>query len=634
MAFNRKQRLRDNIEAIRTAFTLEREQRAATAEERAILRKYCGFGGLKCILNPARELTDAVHWAKSDLELFAPTVELHRLIRENSRDDMEYKRFVDSLKASVLTAFYTPKEITDTIADVLADYSVRPSRVLEPSAGVGVFVDAVLRHNPDADVMAFEKDLLTGTILRQLHPDKKMRIDGFEKIEKPFNDYFDLAVSNIPFGDIAVFDAEFQKSESFGRRSSQKAIHNYFFLKGLDTVRDGGIVAFITSQGVLNSAKTSVRNELFSQANLVSAIRLPNNLFSDNAGTEVGSDLIILQKNLHKMELSQDERLLTVIQTDTKTNLTDNAYLYIDALDNAGNWTDYVVLANPFYEEEPELTPTPTPDTGDDEHDEHCPTDCDCRKNNTSGSSSGSSFGGSSGGASSVSGGSKNAGSSAQTPASSETPAPTTEPITKEDGTGFTQNGNSVTRDLLYDKYSNKQFITIETRNGETFYLVIDYDKPLDEDGERYETYFLNLVDEADLLALVEGEKQTPACSCTTKCEAGAVNTSCEVCKTNMTECTGKEKVVEKVPGTTSEPEIEPEPEKKSSGGAVALLLLLVLGGGGALYWFKFRKKKPDAKGPVDLDDYDYGEDEDDTDYETEPDEPESTGDAEQEDAE
>ena len=326
MAFNRKQRLRDNIEAIRTAFVLDKEQRTATTEEQAILRKYCGFGGLKCILNPARELTDAVHWAKSDLELFAPTVELHRLIRENSRNDMEYKRFVDSLKASVLTAFYTPKEITDTIADVLADYSVRPARVLEPSAGVGVFVDAVLRHSPGADVMAFEKDLLTGTILRQLHPDKKMRTDGFEKIEKPFNNYFDLAVSNIPFGDIAVFDAEFQRSESFGRRSAQKAIHNYFFLKGLDTVRDGGIVAFITSQGVLNSTKTSVRNELFRQANLISAIRLPNNLFSDNAGSEVGSDLIVLQKNLHKTELSQDERLLTVIQTDTKTNLTDNAY--------------------------------------------------------------------------------------------------------------------------------------------------------------------------------------------------------------------------------------------------------------------------------------------------------------------
>lgn len=307
-------------------------------------------------------------------------------------------------------------------------------------------------------------------------------------------------------------------------------------------------------------------------------------------------------------------------------NLTDDAYLYIDALDNAGNWTDYVVLANPFYEEEPEPTPTPTPDTGNDQHDEHCPADCDCRKNNTSGSGSGSSSGGGSsgGGASTVSGSSKSTGSSAQISASSETPAPTTEPITKEDGTGFTQNGNSVTRDLLYDKYSNKQFITIETRNGETFYLVIDYDKPLDEDGERYETYFLNLVDEADLLALVEGDKQTPVCSCTTKCEAGAVNTSCEVCKTNMTECTGKEKVIEKVPDTTPEPEIEPEPEKKSSGGAVVLLLLLLLGGGGALYWFKFRKKKPNAKGPVDLDDYDYGEDEDDTDYETEPDEAET----------
>ena len=326
MAFNRKQKLRDNIEAIRTAFILDRENRTATTEERAILQRYCGFGGLKCILNPAKELTDAVRWAKSDLELFAPTVELHRLIRENSKDETEYKRFVDSLKASVLTAFYTPKEITDTIADVLADYSVRPARMLEPSAGVGVFVDSMLRHSPNADVMAFEKDLLTGTILRHLYPDQKMRSCGFEKIERPFNNYFDLAVSNIPFGDIAVFDPEFQRSDSFGRRSAQKAIHNYFFLKGLDAVRDGGIVAFITSQGVLNSTKTSVRNELFSQADLVSAIRLPNNLFTDNAGTEVGSDLIVLQKNLSKKEMSQDERLMTVIQTDTKTDLTDNAY--------------------------------------------------------------------------------------------------------------------------------------------------------------------------------------------------------------------------------------------------------------------------------------------------------------------
>ena len=326
MAFNRKQKLRDNIEAIRTAFTLEKEQRMPTARERVLLERYCGFGGLKCILNPARELTDAVHWAKSDLELFAPTVELHRLIRENSRDEAEYRRYVDSLKASVLTAFYTPQAIADTIADVLHDRKVRPRLVLEPSAGMGAFISPVLSNNPQAEVMAFEKDLLTGKLLGHLYPQQKIRTEGFEKIEKPFLNHFDLAISNIPFGDFGVFDAEFSRSASFGRRSAQKAIHDYFFLKGLDAVRDGGIVAFVTSQGVLNSSRVSVRNEMFSKANLVSAIRLPNNLFTDNAGTEAGSDLIILQKDLQKKGLTQEERVLTIIQTEHNGGLTDNAY--------------------------------------------------------------------------------------------------------------------------------------------------------------------------------------------------------------------------------------------------------------------------------------------------------------------
>ena len=326
MAFNRKQKLRDNIEAIRTAFTLDREGRTPTERERVLLGRYCGFGGLKCILNPARELTDAVHWAKSDLELFAPTVELHRIIRENSRDDMEYKRYTDSLKASVLTAFYTPQAITDTIADVLHDRKVRPRLVLEPSAGMGAFISPVLSNNPQAEVTAFEKDLLTGKMLGHLYPQQKIRTEGFEKIEKPFLNHFDLAISNIPFGDFGVFDAEFSRSASFGRRSAQKAIHDYFFLKGLDAVRDGGIVAFVTSQGVLNSSRVSVRNEMFSKANLVSAIRLPNNLFTDNAGTEAGSDLIILQKDLQKKGLTQEERVLTIIQTEHNGGLTDNAY--------------------------------------------------------------------------------------------------------------------------------------------------------------------------------------------------------------------------------------------------------------------------------------------------------------------
>ena len=346
MAFNRKQRLRDNIEAIRTAFILDRERRTATAEEQAILRKYCGFGGLKCILNPAKELTDAVHWAKSDLELFAPTVELHRLVRENSKDDTEYKRYVDAMKQSVLTAFYTPQEITGTIADVLHEHGIRPDRVLEPSAGVGAFVDAVLENKPDADIMAFEKDLMTGKILGHLHPDQKVRVQGFEKIEKPFTDYFDLAISNIPFGDVAVFDPEFTGSQDPARRSAQKAIHNYFFLKSLDAVREGGIVAFITSQGVLDAPSNApIREYMMRNANLVGVARLPNNLFTDNAGTEVGSDLIILQKNSgKKRELYYNEKLF--MQTEqTPIGTSVNGYVWsISSLSN----TDLIRGTDPY----------------------------------------------------------------------------------------------------------------------------------------------------------------------------------------------------------------------------------------------------------------------------------------------
>ena len=307
MAFNRKQKLRDNIEAVRTAFTLDWERRTPTERERALLERYCGFGGLKCILNPAKELADAVHWAKSDLELFAPTVELHRIIRENSRDETEYKRYVDSLKASVLTAFYTPQAITDTIVDVLHDKKVRPKLVLEPSAGMGAFIAPVLSDNPQAEVMAFEKDLLTGKMLEHLYPQQKIRTEGFEKIEKPFLNRFDLAISNIPFGDIAVFDPAFTDGKDKIREVSSRTIHNYFFLKALDAVKDGGIVAFITSQGVMDSRNMTVRGEMMINADLLSAVRLPNNLFTDNAGTEVGSDLIVLQKHEGKTEGTMDE---------------------------------------------------------------------------------------------------------------------------------------------------------------------------------------------------------------------------------------------------------------------------------------------------------------------------------------
>lgn len=327
MAYNRKQRLNDNIKAIETAFILDREQRTPTARERLLLERYCGFGGLKCILNPARELADAVHWAKSDLELFAPTVELHRLIRENSKNESEYKQLMDSLKQSVLTAFYTPSAVTEALTDVLKEHQIIPEKVLEPSAGIGAFVDSVLDNNPKADIMAFEKDLLTGKILRHLHPEQKVRIEGFEKIEKPFNDYFDLAISNIPFGDVAVFDPSYTAMKGM-RALVTRRIHNYFFVKALDTVRDGGLVAFITSQGVLNAKNNSAaRFMMLYHADLVSAIRLPNNLFTENANTEVGSDLIILQKNSQKESLRGDDNLLDTVYHDENRIPTNNYYL-------------------------------------------------------------------------------------------------------------------------------------------------------------------------------------------------------------------------------------------------------------------------------------------------------------------
>ena len=327
MAYNRKQRLNDNIKAIETAFILDREQRTPTARERLLLERYCGFGGLKCILNPARELADAVHWAKSDLELFAPTVELHRLIRENSKNESEYKQLMDSLKQSVLTAFYTPSAITEALTDVLKEHQIIPEKVLEPSAGIGAFVDSVLDNNPKADIMAFEKDLLTGKILLHLHPEQKVRIEGFEKIEKPFNDYFDLAISNIPFGDVAVFDPSYTAMKGM-RALVTRRIHNYFFVKALDTVRDGGLVAFITSQGVLNAKNNSAaRFMMLYHADLVSAIRLPNNLFTENANTEVGSDLIILQKNTQKESLRGDDNLLDTVYNDENRIPTNNYFL-------------------------------------------------------------------------------------------------------------------------------------------------------------------------------------------------------------------------------------------------------------------------------------------------------------------
>ena len=321
--------MRDNIEAIRMAFSLGVKGRGAqTAEEIAVLRKYAGFGGLKCILNDANELADAAKWSKSDIELFAPTVELRRLIHDYSHDDKEFNRYIESLKASTLTAFYTDNHIVDAISDALKFQGVEIKSFLEPSAGQGAFIDSFLRNDryPGAEVLAYEKDLLTGKILSALHPSILTRIEGFEKIESDFNGYFDVAASNVPFGDFAVADPAYAVSKEIGYRQASKSLHNYFFLKGLDQVREGGLIAFITSQGVMNAASPFVRMELVKQADLVAALRLPNNTFSDNAGTDVGSDLIILQKHTGKKSLSADEEFFIQSVVDRGTKVPGNKF--------------------------------------------------------------------------------------------------------------------------------------------------------------------------------------------------------------------------------------------------------------------------------------------------------------------
>lgn len=297
MAYNKTEHLRRNIDAIRTAFALEKEGSRATAAQREILRAYSGFGAIKEVLEPLPH--------KRQTTLTPLIEELHAVLKENSENDAAYKRYFDSLKSSVLTAFYTPPQITGTIVRILHDQGIQAQTVLEPSAGTGNFVEEVHRHIPNIEATCIEKDALTGLILKHLYPEDQIKVQGFETLDQAYNDYFDLSVSNIPFGDVAVFDPAFSTSRDPIRRQGARTIHNYFFMKSVDTVREGGIIAFITSQGMADSERNRpIREWLMQRCNLVSVVRLPNNLFTEYAGTEVGSDLIILQKNTFQNALT------------------------------------------------------------------------------------------------------------------------------------------------------------------------------------------------------------------------------------------------------------------------------------------------------------------------------------------
>jgi len=343
MGFSKRYHLQSNIQALKIAFKLEKEKRKATESERQQLMQYSGFGGLKFVLNPVQNPIDINHWRKTEHEFFPLTKQLHQLLKEYATDEKQYRRYVDSMRSSVLTAFYTPPLVIDAIFDSLKESGINIQKFLEPAAGIGSFIQSFADNAPN--VTAYEKDLLTGKILKQLYPDNHIHVSGFEEIPEKEQNTYDVVASNIPFGDTSVFDLSYSRSKDTTKIQAARSLHNYFFLKGTDMLRDGGLLLFITSQGVLNSPKNEpIRRALMQANHLVSAIRLPNNLFTDYAGTEVGSDLIVLQNNAQKQELTKNEELFCqsgLTQYDTPSNaLFQDKHRIIH--------TDYVLDTNPY----------------------------------------------------------------------------------------------------------------------------------------------------------------------------------------------------------------------------------------------------------------------------------------------
>lgn len=307
------QRLRDNIAAIKYVLTGE--------GDRELLAKYTGFGGMNFILNPLDR-----PWNKSEQMYVDDTIELHTLLRSHCGSEREYDAWMQSLKASVLTAYYTPEHFVRNLFDAL--YGINnsyygdkfiPKTMLDPAAGMGVFaIRAKLRSlgTRELQVTAYEKDLLTGMMLNARNGDwLSVFVDGFEKFPKEELGLYDLVATNVPFGDIKVFDQEYTNSKSEVRRETAKMIHRYYVLKGLDALRDGGIEAYIITSNYLNRDGNQLA-EALKQARLIGAYRLANNLFKDS-GTEVGTDLLVLQKDSGKQGLTADETFLLTQYEDS-----------------------------------------------------------------------------------------------------------------------------------------------------------------------------------------------------------------------------------------------------------------------------------------------------------------------------
>ena len=260
-----KQKFARNIEAIRTLFKLEEEHRGATAEEQQVLSQYVGWGGLADAFDPNKE-----NWS-------AEYTQLKGLLSED-----EYA----AARSSVLNAHYTSPTVIRSIYDAVERMGFQSGNILEPSMGVGNFFGMLPNSMVDSRLYGVELDSITGRIAKKLYPQADITVAGFETTDR--RDFYDLAVGNVPFGNYKVNDKAYNKLGF--------SIHNYFFVKAIDQIRPGGVVAFVTSRYTMDSKDSTARKHMAERADLLGAIRLPNNAFRANAGTDVVSDIIFLQK--------------------------------------------------------------------------------------------------------------------------------------------------------------------------------------------------------------------------------------------------------------------------------------------------------------------------------------------------
>ena len=264
--FAAKEKFRQNLEAIRTLEKIEGENRIATPEEQEILAKYVGWGGLADAFDETK-----ANWASEYQEL------------KSLLSAEEY----DSARESTLNAHYTSPVIIKAIYDAMERMGFSKGNILEPAMGIGNFFGMLPENMQESRLYGVELDGITGRIARQLYPNADVKITGFEKTDYP-NDFFDVAIGNVPFGQYKVADRAYDKHNFL--------IHDYFFAKALDKVRPGGVVAFVTSKGTMDKKSPEVRKYLAQRAELLGAIRLPNTAFKENAGTEVTSDILFLKK--------------------------------------------------------------------------------------------------------------------------------------------------------------------------------------------------------------------------------------------------------------------------------------------------------------------------------------------------